>query len=47
MAIHKLIAANVKEGEDFRKLSLIFILTINPATIKIHKPMDANKSKIG
>ena len=39
--------AKAKEGEDFKKLSLIFILTIKPAIIKIASPIEDNNSKIG
>ena len=40
-------AAKVNDGEDFKKLSLIFILTKKPAIIKIASPVDANNKIIG
>lgn len=40
-------AAKVNAGEDLIKLSLIFSLTINPASIKKDNPNDASSSNIG
>lgn len=39
--------AKIKEGDDSKKLSLIFSRTIKPASISKHKPVDAVNSNIG
>jgi hypothetical protein len=46
-AIIKFKTAKVKEGEDLIKLSLIFILTINPASINKLNPEEAANNNIG
>ena len=43
-AINKFKAAKVNAGEDLIKLSLIFSLTMNPASINKNNPIEANNS---
>ena len=45
--MHKFKAAKINDGEDWIKLSLIFILTTNPESISRHRPDEANISRMG
>ena len=47
MAMIPLITANVKAGEDFTKLSLIFSRTRNPASINKLSPIAAKSNTMG
>lgn len=47
MAINRFKAANVNEGDELIKLSLIFSRTTNPASIKTHNPVEANSNNNG
>ena len=45
--MNKFKAANVNEGAELIKLSLILSLTTNPASIKKLNPAEANSNNMG